>query len=131
VQAPPASSVMNPIELALRMSAGALLTVVVTLAASSLGQAWSGLLSVFPVMGIVLSVFSHRTFGAAYAALMLKGMMAGMFSFAGFCAALSLALPDAGVAVAFVLAVAVAAGIQLMTRRRSTRRGAALIQEKA
>lgn len=119
VRAQASVGALNRAELACRMGAGALLTVVVTFAASSLGQAWSGLLSVFPVMGIVLSVFSHRSQSAAFAALLLKGMMAGMWSFAGFCMALSLALPRVGLGEAFGLSVLVALAIQMTTRLTS------------
>jgi uncharacterized membrane protein (GlpM family) len=48
-------------ELSLRMLAGAALTLSVTLLAGTVGPKWSGLLAVFPVLGIVLAVFSHRT----------------------------------------------------------------------
>ena len=47
-------------KLMLRMLAGALLTFVVTLLASTVGERWSGLLAVFPVLGSVMAVFSHK-----------------------------------------------------------------------
>ncbi|WP_259466200.1 hypothetical protein, partial [Pseudomonas prosekii] len=44
-------------KLLLRMVAGALLTLAVTLLASTVGERWSGLLAVFPVLGSVMAVF--------------------------------------------------------------------------
>lgn len=104
-------------ELASRMVAGALLTLAVTWAGSVVGERWTGLLSVFPLLGSVLAVFSHRTFGAAYAAVILRGLAIGMYSFAAFCVALALALPAFGVALGFTSAVAVALLAQVLTRQ--------------
>ena len=46
-----------------RMFAGTVLTLIVTALSSVVGAKWSGLLAVFPLFGIVLSVSSHRTHG--------------------------------------------------------------------
>lgn len=79
-----------PRDLPLRMLAGALLTLLVTSLASSVGAVWSGLLSVFPVLGSVLAVFMHRTQGASQVVLMYRGMLRGLFSFIAYFVTLAL-----------------------------------------
>lgn len=105
-------------DLVLRMAAGAALTLGVSLGAPALGPTWSGLLTVFPILSSVLAGFSHRSHGADYAITLLRAMTAGMYSFATFCLALSLLLERAGVASAFVLALAASLAAQLATRFR-------------
>ena len=66
------------LELVCRMLAGAALTFAVTWASGRVGAGWSGLLAVFPILGIVLAVFSHRSLGPAYAAALLRAMATGL-----------------------------------------------------
>jgi uncharacterized membrane protein (GlpM family) len=87
-RAAPTTHLVAPTELFSRMFAGAVLTIAVTGAASALGEGWSGLLAVFPVLGIVLAVFSHRTQGPAFVAALLRAMATGLYSFSAFCFAL-------------------------------------------
>jgi uncharacterized membrane protein (GlpM family) len=103
-------------KLLLRMVAGALLTLVVTLLASTVGDRWSGLLAVFPVLGSVMAVFSQQTRGPAFTAALLRATATGMYSFAAFCLVLALALPTMGMN-AFVLGVAVSVAMLGVTRR--------------
>jgi hypothetical protein len=98
----------------------AVLTVAVTVAAGRLGHGWSGLLAVFPVLGIVLAVFSHRTQGSAFATALLRAMVTGLYSFATFCFAVSVALPYTGVASAFAVAVVLAITVQVAMRGEIT-----------
>ncbi len=109
-------------ELLARMFAGAALTVGVTAVSAWVGPGWSGLLTVFPVLGIVLAVFSHRTQGSDYVIALLRAMASGLYSFAIFCLVLALALPPLGTAVAFTLAVAASLGVQVGVRRWLMRR---------
>ena len=118
VAMPPAGRPMGRGELLLRMLAGALLTVGVTAAAATLGPAWSGLLAVFPVLGIVLAVFSHRGQGASFAAALLRAMATGLYAFVAFCFVLALALPSWGTAWAFTAATLASLATQAATRRR-------------
>jgi len=104
-------------EIGLRMVAGAFLTLLVTGFASSFGPAWSGLLAVFPILGIVLAVFSHSTQGAAFAVSLLRGMVAGLYSFVAFCFTLSITLLHASLAVSFMTSIVVAVFVQVTTRR--------------
>ena len=120
VSAPAMSARLPKWELPLRMLAGAALTLAVTSLAALIGPSWSGMLAVFPVLAIVLSVFSHRNSGPAFAAILLRGMILGLYAFTSFCLALAALLPAHGVAVSFAIATAVAIAVQwtLMSRRR-------------
>ncbi|MBC7955777.1 MAG: hypothetical protein H7Y33_07905 [Cytophagales bacterium] len=112
---------VSTVELVCRMLAGASLTLFVTWVASSVGPAWSGLLAVFPILGIVLAVFSHRSQGSAFAAALLRAMATGLYSFVAFCFVLSVALPPLGVAAAFMLATLATLTVQAGSLRRMAR----------
>ncbi|TBN33706.1 hypothetical protein [Pseudomonas sp. BGI-2] len=109
-------------KLLLRMIAGALLTLAVTLLASTVGERWSGLLAVFPVLGSVMAVFSQQTRGPAFTAALLRATATGMYSFAAFCLVLALVLPRWGW-LGFVLAVGVSLAMLLITKRLAVRPG--------
>lgn len=114
-------------ELVLRMLAGATLTVGVTLMAGAVGDRWSGLLAVFPVLGMILAVFSHSTEGSAFAAELLRAMATGLYSFIAFCLTLSLALPLTSLPLAFGAAAFASLLVQVATKRflNPTKRGPA------
>ncbi|MFA7505770.1 MAG: hypothetical protein WCZ28_13810 [Burkholderiaceae bacterium] len=99
-------------DLAIRMLAGALLTLLVTAVASRVGEAWSGLLTAFPVITLVLGVFTHREAGAGQVALLFRGVGFGLYTFCSFFLVLSLLLPRTGIAPAFIAAIAVAVMVQ-------------------
>jgi hypothetical protein len=105
------------VDLAVRMLAGALLTVAVTSVSASMGAAWSGLLSVFPLLGIVLAVSAQRAHGADFVALLMRGMVIGRGSFAAFFAVTATMLPRFGVVVSFVCAALASIVVQGTTRR--------------
>lgn len=115
-------------ELALRMAAGALLTLAVTLVAASVGSRWSGLLAVFPLLSTVLAVSSHRRQGATFIAALLRSMLLGFVAFAAFCATLAWALPQLPLAAAFGAALATCALVQgamvVLAHHRFRHRGA-------
>jgi uncharacterized membrane protein (GlpM family) len=118
-------SVPRPItssDLVVRMLAGALLTLLVTELAETVGSQWSGLLAVVPLLGSVLAVFSHRSQGAAFTTTLLRAMTTGLYSLASFFVVLSFALPTLGIAVSFVLGVAVAVAAQGAIRGLTVRR---------
>src|ERR1700710_2720753 len=104
-------------DLAGRMIADAALTVVVTTLSSALGPKWSGLLAVFPLLGIVLSVSSHRAHGPDFVVSLLRGMVLGRFSFAAFCLCLIFALPRQAASLAFVEAAILTMAVQWTTKR--------------
>ena len=104
-------------DLVLRMATGVALTLIVTYAASAVGARWSGLLTVFPILGCVLAVFSHRAQGAKFAAALLRAMTVGMYAFLAFCLTLTVALDHVGAPAAFAIAVAVCLGVQAASMR--------------
>lgn len=99
-------------ELLVRMAAGAALTIVLSRAAATIGPGWTGLLAVFPVMGTVLAVFSHRAHGAAYVVPLLRGMILGMYAATAFCLVLATISVRAGIAAAFAGALGTAFVVQ-------------------
>lgn len=103
------------------LSAGALSLAVMQLA-DRLGPSTSGLMAVFPVLGLVLGVFSQRVWGGAGAARLLAGMVRGLYAFTVFCFVLAVMLAWAGTAVAFLVAVGSALAVQLLTFARSSSR---------
>jgi hypothetical protein len=112
-QSPPP---MGKSELVVRMVAGATMVMLATYFASSLGPRWSGLLAMFPILGSVLAVFSHRHAGAAFTTQLLRGMPAGFYAFIAFCAVLALTLKDWGIGPSFSLAVVCALTVQGLAR---------------
>ncbi|HZZ11717.1 MAG TPA: hypothetical protein VFE79_13600 [Paraburkholderia sp.] len=104
-------------DLLLRMLAGAVLTVAVTTLSASMGATWSGLLSVFPLLGIVLAVSAQRAHGADFVALLMRGMVIGRASFAAFFAVAATLLPHAGVWLSFACASLVSVVVQGVTKR--------------
>jgi hypothetical protein len=104
-------------DLPFRMLAGAALTLSVTLAAGDLGPRLSGLLAMFPVMGTILTGFTHRASGRAAAVTLLRGMVLGYFAFASFCLVLAHALTAWPIGPAFAGAAVCALAVQLSMKR--------------
>lgn len=109
-------------ELFLRMLAGVLLTLAVTSLSATIGASWSGLLAVFPLLGIVLAVFSHRACGPAFVVALLRAMVSGLYSFVLFCFVLALLLKSQGTALSFIAATVVAATVQAAVKLLLTKR---------
>ena len=105
-----------PNDMLLRMGLGALLVLLVTHFASSLGPDLSGVFAMFPVMGTVLVLFTHRSAGAAATIQLLRGMVLGFYAFGTFCVVLAWALSATGIGLAFLCALTAAAVIQLLSR---------------
>lgn len=95
-------------ELLLRVIAGAVLTLLVTGVAASVGPGWSGLLGVFPLMATILAAFSQRASGAPFAVVLLRGMLSGLYAFVAFTFAAAWLLPIYGVGPSFAVALALA-----------------------
>src|SRR5574341_1101261 len=77
-----------------------------------IGSHLTGLLTTIPLYVSILTVFAHRHQGPAAAVHVLRGLLYGMFAFASFFLILNLLLERAGIAVAFLSAIAVALTIQ-------------------
>ena len=99
-----------------RMGAGALLVLLVTHFCTLLGQRLSGVFAMFPVMGSVLVLFSHRESGPAFAIALLRGMVLGYYAFSVFCIVLALTLQAFEIAPAFLMALGCALAVQALTR---------------
>lgn len=111
-------------DLPARMLVATAFVVLLTGAAPTLGPQMTGLLAPFPVYATILAVFAQRQQGPAAAVGVLRGLLLGLFSFAAFFVTLALLLERAGIAVAFVCAVASALAAQgcslwVMRRRAS------------
>ncbi|MFY9479549.1 MAG: hypothetical protein WAQ08_18065 [Aquabacterium sp.] len=117
---PVASHASSPLrtkgDLWLRMLAGALLTATVTHLAFHIGPTLSGMLAMFPVMGSVLAVFTHRHEGAIATIRLLKGMVLGYYAFSAFCIVLAITLPSWPLASSFATALLIALSIQIISR---------------
>ena len=71
-------------DLPARMIIAAAFVVALTTFANTLGAQLSGLLSPFPVFGVVLAAFTHHQQGAPAAARLLRGVVVGSLAFGGF-----------------------------------------------
>ena len=80
--------------------------------AQALGPRLAGLLATFPLYATVLTVFAHRLEGPNPAVEVLRGLLLGLFSFAGFFVVLGALIERVGVAPAFAAAVALALLVQ-------------------
>jgi len=105
-------------ELLLRMAIGAGLTLVVSALADAIGPSRSGILSVFPVLGSVLTIFSQRSSGPAFVVTLVRAMARGLWSFMVFCLLLALLLPRIGIAASFAAATLIALLVQGILRQR-------------
>lgn len=90
--APAAAAVHPHWDLVLRMLASAAAVVALTGLAEWLGPRLSGMLSAFPVVTLILAVFTHVQRGAASVAVFLRALLRGLLGFAVFCLMLSIAL---------------------------------------
>ena len=91
-----------------RMLIATVFVIGLTYAAPLLGARLAGLLAPFPLYAAVLAVFAHRLQSEAAAVAVLRGLLLGLFAFAGFFLSLSTLLVTQGIVVAFAAAIAVA-----------------------
>lgn len=113
---PPSPAKGSLSDLPYRMITGGLLTLAVTSAAATLGEVWSGLLAVFPIIGLVLAVFTHRAQGPHQVAHMYRRMVRGLYSFAAFFLVLALLWPQVALWPACALAIAAGVAIQALVQ---------------
>ena len=99
-----------------RMLVTTTLVVALTEAAPVLGPRLSGVLATFPVYAAILTVFAHRG-GPAPAVQVLRGLLVGLLSFAGFFVVLGALIEPLDVALGFVAATAAALAIQAASLR--------------
>jgi len=80
--------------------------------ATRLGPQLTGLVTPFPLYAAILVVFAHALEGPAHAAAVLRGLLLGLYCFAGFFFVLAALLERVGILAAFTSAVAVTLAIQ-------------------
>ena len=77
----------------------------------------SGLLSPFPVFGLILAAFAHGSQGPSAAARLLRGVVMGSYGFAVFFLVVALAVTKLPIAWTFVLAGAAALAVNGISLR--------------
>lgn len=95
---------------------GTFLTFIITGISPFVGADWSGILAVFPLLGLVMCVSTHQRYGSDQVILMVRGMVFGRYSFAAFCIYLSFTLTHQTPYIAFTLACAISIVVQATTR---------------
>lgn len=95
-----------------RILIGTSFILLITGSASFLGPRLTGLLTMIPLYVTILAIFAHRHQGPAAAAHVLRGLLYGMFAYAGFFITLGLLLETAGIAISFSAAIVVALAVQ-------------------
>jgi len=99
-------------DLPARMVVATVFVLLLTGLAPRLGARLTGLLAPFPLYAATLAVFTHQFHGPTAAADVLRGLLVGLFAFAGFFLVLALLLEPAGLGAAFVAAIAITLAIQ-------------------
>lgn len=102
----------GPWDIPSRILIGTSFILLLTWIAPYIGSHLTGLLTTIPLYVSILTVFAHRHQGTAAAAHVLRGLLYGLFAFAGFFLTLNLLLERSGVGVAFLAAIGVALTIQ-------------------
>jgi hypothetical protein len=91
-------------EIVLRMVAATSLVLSITELAHILGPYLAGLLTPFPIFTSVFAIFTHRSSGASAATGLLRGVIAGLFTFAVFFFMISSLITKFGIVSAFLAA---------------------------
>ncbi len=95
-----------------RILIGTSFILLITWSASFIGPRLTGLLTTIPLYVTILTIFAHRHQGPAAAAHVLRGLLYGLFAFAGFFITLGLLIERAGISWSFLSAIIVALAIQ-------------------
>jgi hypothetical protein len=95
-----------------RILIGTSFILLITGSASFLGPRLTGLLTTVPLYVTILTIFAHRHQGPAAAANVLRGLLYGLFAFAGFFISLGLLIERTGIGSSFTTAIFVALAVQ-------------------
>ena len=112
-------------DLPARILVGTSFILFLTGSATFIGPRLTGLLATFPLYISILSIFAHYQQGSAAAAHLQRGLLYGMFAFAGFFLVLGLSIERIGTAWAFTASIVVALiiqGLSLWVLRSSSKR---------
>jgi hypothetical protein len=99
-------------DIPVRILIGTSFILLLTGIAPLIGSRLTGLLTTIPLYITILTVFAHHHQGPAAAAHVLRGLLYGLFAFAGFFITLSLLIQRASVATSFISATVAALVIQ-------------------
>ncbi|MGH7302500.1 MAG: hypothetical protein ACRELZ_04370, partial [Candidatus Rokuibacteriota bacterium] len=88
------------------------IVLLLTTLAPALGPSLTGLLATYPLYGAILAGFAHHLEGPGPAVRVLRGLLLGLFAFAGFFFVLTLLIERAGIGRAFAAAIATALVLQ-------------------
>lgn len=102
-----------PWDIPLRMVTAAVAVVAFTGLAAVLGPRLSGVVSAFPVVTMILAVFTHAQRGGAPVATFLRGLLRGLHSFAVLCLVFSVTLGPLGWPLPAAFSTALAAQLAL------------------
>ena len=102
----------GPWDIPMRIFIGTSFILLLTGIAPLIGSRLTGLLTTIPLYVTILAVFAHRHQGAAAAAHVLRGLLYGMFAFAGFFIVLSLLIERTSLGAAFGSAILTALLVQ-------------------
>jgi len=107
-----ASAALPRWDIPARMLVTTTLVLLLTGFATVLGPRLTGLLATYPLYGAILAGFAHHLQGPGPATRVLRGLLLGLFAFAGFFLVLALSIESAGIARAFAAAIAAALVLQ-------------------
>ncbi len=122
-----------PWEIPLRMGVATGMLLLITGLAGFLGPRLSGLLTPFPVVSSVLAVFIHYYEGGRSVNCLLRGLMAGLFTFTVFFLVIAATIQSWGVVQSFVvasLAGLAAHGCSLWAIRDQISQGRVVLKEE-
>jgi hypothetical protein len=102
----------GPWDLPARILLGTSVILLLTGSAAFIGPRLTGLLATFPLYISILAIFAQHQQGPAAAAHVLRGLLYGMFAFAGFFITLGLLIEQAGIGWSFTAATLVALVVQ-------------------
>ena len=102
-------------DMPMRMAMAAAFVLFVTGIAPVIGPRMTGLLAIFPLYTSILTVFAQHQHGPRAAVSVLRGLIFGLFAFAGFYVVLAALIQRAGIGAAFAAAAATALAVQGVT----------------
>jgi hypothetical protein len=94
-------------EIPTRMISATVLVFVITGVAQLLGPQLTGLLTPFPIYASILAIFTHRSQNGAQAVRLLRGVIAGSFTFIIFFLVTSTTIIAWGIGYSFASAIAI------------------------
>jgi hypothetical protein len=104
-------------DLPARMIAACVFTLLLTTFANLLGPQFSGLISPFPLFGVIITSFTHQQQGAAAASQVVRGVAWGSFAFNTFFLVVALLLPVWPAAWVYLAAAVAAVGVNSISLR--------------